>query len=145
MSLTANKIASEVKITQYDFDPNTTDATAVAWVDMKDFSKFIASFFRTVGTSNITFIIQGSADAAGGTPSTIITKTVASQPNAVGDYIFAECTAEQIRQVGDAAGKVLRYISATISFGTNTDEGVVTYIRGGPRFAYDELTADYVS
>ena len=41
MSLTANKIASEVKITQYDFDPNTTDATAVAWVDMKDFSKFI--------------------------------------------------------------------------------------------------------
>ncbi len=145
MALTPKKSASEVKLTQYDFDPNSTAATAVAWVDMKDFAKLIVAFFRTVGTSNITMIIQGSAASNGASPETVATKTVSSQPNAVGDYIFLECLAEQVAQVAATSGKALRYVSATISFETNTDEGVVTYMLGGPRFAYDELTADYVS
>jgi len=145
MALTAKKTASEVCITQYDFDPNGTSATAVGWVDMKDFSKFMASFFRTIGTGTLAFIIQASASSDGSSPETIVTKTVSSEPNAVGDYIFCECLSEQIAQIGSETGKALRYVSATLTFGTGTDEGVVTYVRSGARFKYDALTADYVS
>jgi len=143
--LTAKKLASEVKITQYDFDPNATTSTACGWVDMKDFSKFMASFFRTIGTSNITFLIRAATDNSGSNVQTVITKTVSSQPNAVGDYVFCECTGEQIAAVAASSGYALRYVSAYISFETNTDEGVVTYLQSGARFKYDALTADYVS
>ncbi|HOC94289.1 MAG TPA: hypothetical protein PKH33_18205 [bacterium] len=143
--LNANKLMSEIKITQYDFDPDSTESTAVGWVDMRDFSKFLVGFFRTVGTSNITLLIKAATSAAGANAQTIVTKTISAQPNAVGDYVFLECLAEQIAQVAATSGYALRYVSAYISFATNTDEGVVTYVQGGPRFAYDGLTADYVS
>ena len=100
----ANKQMSEIKITQYDFDPNTTDSTAVGWVDMRDFSKFLVSFFRTVGTSDITLLIRAATSAAGANVQTILTKTIAAQPDAVGDYVFAECLAEQIAQTADVLG-----------------------------------------
>lgn len=145
MALTANKTMSEVKITQYDFDPNSTAATAVGWVDMRDFSKLLVSFFRTVGTSNITLVIKAAPAASATNEQTIVTKTISAQPNAVGDYVFEECLAEQIAAVSASSGYALRYASAYISFATNTDEGVVTYIQSGPRFQYDGLTADYVS
>lgn len=146
MALTPEKLTSEVKITQYDFDPNGTSATAVAWVDMKDYSKLLVSFFRTVGTSDLTFLIQASASSDGSLAETIVTKTLTSvQPNAVGDYTFAECLAEQIAQVATTSGKALRYVSAVLTFATGTDEGVVTYVRGGPKFAHSTLTADNIS
>jgi hypothetical protein len=145
MALTAKKLASEIKVEMFDFDPNATAATAVSWVDMKDFSKLMVGFFRTVGTSAITLTIQASAASNGASAETVVTKTVSSQPDAVGDYIFAECMAEQIAQKGSDTGKALRYVSAVISFATGTDEAVVTYIRSGAKFAYDALTADYVS
>jgi hypothetical protein len=145
MNLAVNKIASEIKVTHYDFDPDVITPVAAAWVDMRDFSKFMASFFRTVGTSAVTMIIQASAAANGANPETIVTKTVSAEPNAVGDYIFAECMAQQIAQVGSETGKALRYVSATISVATNTDEGVVTYVMSGARFPADGLTEDYVS
>jgi len=97
--LNANKLMSEIKITQYDFDPDSTESTAVGWVDMRDFSKFLVGFFRTVGTSNITLLIKAATSAAGANAQTIVTKTISAQPNAVGDYVFLECLAEQIAQV----------------------------------------------
>lgn len=143
--LTANKLMSEIKITQYDFDPDSTASTAIGWVDMRDFSKLLVGFFRTIGTSDITLLIKGATSSAGANAQTIVTKTISAQPNAVGDYVFLECLAEQIAQVASTSGYALRYVSAYVSFATNTDEGVVTYVQGGPRFAYDGLTADYVS
>jgi len=140
-----NKLMSEVQIKQYDFDPDATTATAVAWTDMRDFSQLLISFFRTVGTGNLTFIIQGSAAADGSSPETIATKTISAQPNAVGDYVFAEVTAEQIAGIAATSGKALRYVSAVLTLATGTDEGVVTYVKAGARFKYDGLSADYVS
>lgn len=145
MSLQANKLASEIAVTHYDFDPNATTATAAGWVDMKNFSKLLVSFMRTVGTSALTLKIQASASSNGASAEDIVTKTVSSEPDAVGDYLFLECLAEQIANKGATTGKALRYASAVLSFATGTDEGVVTYIRGGARFAYDQLTADNIS
>jgi len=145
MSLTADKLATEIKVTQYDFDPNSTAATAVAWVDMRDFSKLLVAFFRTIGTSAVTLTIKAGTTSSGGTTATVVTKTVSSEPDAVGDYIFLECLASQVAQKAAEDGYAYRYVSAYVSFATGTDEGVVTYILGGPKFAYDGLTADYVS
>ena len=36
-------------------------------------------------------------------------------------------------------------VSVQVEFATATDEGVVTYVRWGPRFAKDGLTADIVA
>jgi hypothetical protein len=141
-----DKLMSEIQVKQYDFDPNATTATAVAWVDMKGFTKFLVAFFRTVGTANATLSIQASAAAAGTNAETIVSKTfTAGQPNALAYHVFLECLSEQVAAIAASTGKDLRYVSAVISLATNTDEGVVTYILGGPRFAYDGLTADYVS
>lgn len=143
--MTPNKLTSEVKIEQFDFDPDVNTAVAVAWKDMRDFAQLLVAFFRTVGTSNLTFLIQASATADGASPETIATKTITAQPNAVGDFVFAEITAAQIAQVAMTSGKALRYVSAVLTFATGTDEGVVTYVRGAARFKYDALSADYVS
>lgn len=143
--LTANKLASEIAVTHYDFDPDATAATAVGWVDMRDFSKMMVSFFRTIGTSAMTLTIKAAPAASETNAQTIVTKTVSSEPDAVGDYLFLECLADQIAQVAATSGYALRYVSAYVSFATATDEGVVTYIRGGSRFAGEGLSADNIA
>lgn len=136
-----SKLLSELKITSYDFDPNDTSAHDIAWVDMQDFNALAVEFFRTIGTSNLTFLIRGSASSDGSSPQTVKTVTVSAQPDAVGDYIFAEITGDEMKE----AGQTLRYASATLTFATGTDEGVVTYVRGHPRRSFAGLTANSVA
>jgi len=75
----------------------------------------------------------------------VIAHAVGSQPNALNDQIWLECTAEEIAALGDAAGVDLRYVSADVEFQTSTDEGVVYYERSGARFPQSGLTADIVA
>lgn len=147
VSTDAQKIRSRVKVTSYDFDPDATTATDVAWVDMRDFAVLLIQFFRTVGTSALTFKILANTQADGsGQDVEVKTVTLAAQPDAVGDYVFAEVTAQEIAQAAADAGVAgARYVSASLAFATATDEGVVTYIRSEPRFAHDGLTADSVA
>jgi hypothetical protein len=100
-TVTTAKLSQNLKITQYDFDPDGTSAVDVAWVDMRDFGVFMFSFFRTVGTSDVTVKIA-------------------------------------------ALGSDLRYVSVNLTFATGTDEAVVTYIRGNPRFSYSGLSANNI-
>lgn len=148
VATSSDKLTSELKITQYDFDPDGTSAVDVAWVDMRDFVKFLVGFFRTVGTSDLTLkILANSGSSGGGTDVEVKVKTLTGvQPNAVGDYTWIECTAEEIQQAAAAAGVAdVRYVSANLTFATGTDEAVVTYVRGGPRFSFDGLTADNIA
>lgn len=137
------KLSQTIKVTQYDFDPGGVDPVDVAWVDMRDFATFMCIFFRTIGTGAVdTFaILANSQSNGGGTNVNVKTHAVASEPDAVGDYIFLECTAEELA----ALGTDLRYVSASVEFAVSTDEGVVTYIRGGPRFAERDLTAEVIA
>jgi len=139
-TVSTDKLMSTLKVKSYDFDPGVATVVAIDWVDMKDFDAFMASFFRTIGTSNVTFDIAVSASSSGSSPVVVKTHAVGSQPDAVGDQLFLECTAEEIKGVL-AAG---RYVSARVSVVTDTDEGVVTYIRRPIRL-YRGLTADIVS
>lgn len=141
-------ITEQLKITQYDHDPDATTATDVGWVDMSGFNKFLVSFFRTVGTSALTFsILANSASDGSGTDVTVKTKTLTDvQPNAVGDYTFLEVTEDEVKAAAVAAGETgVRYVSASLTLATATDEGVVTYILAGPNYAASGLTADSIA
>lgn len=140
-SQTNQKFLSRNVVTQYDFDPDATTATDIGWVDMRDAGRFVAGFFRTVGTSALTFkIIANSASDGSGTDVEVKVYSGA-EPNAVGDYCFLECTAQELA----ALGTDLRYVSASCAVATGTDEGVVTYIRSDLRFPRADATADTIA
>lgn len=144
--MSAEKLTSNLAITSYDFDPDATTSTAVGWVDMRDFQNLLVQYFKTVGTGVLTsLIIKAATDNSGTNATTILTAAPAADPDAVGDYIFAEIDADDIRDAGENAGLALRYVSAYVALGTGTDEAVVTYIRSGARFPATDLTADVVA
>lgn len=145
MALDVDKMLSELKILHYDLDPNATTATDVGWVDMRDYLAIAVSFFRTIGTSDVTLkILANTASDGSGDEATIVTKTISSQPDATGDYIFLEALADQIAQQGSEDGKAYRYVSANYSFATGTDEGVMTYVLK-PRYPRADLSSDLIS
>jgi len=145
VSITPQILSTELSVTQYDLDPDATSLTDVGWVDMRDLSALLISFFRTVGTSAIVFnIVANTASDGSGDEAIIKTISPAAAPDAVGDYVFGEILAEEVRQKGEEDGKAYRYVSANISFATGTDEAVVTYI-GKPRYKYEGLTSDNVA
>ncbi len=142
----SDRMRPNLKVTHYDFDPDATSVTEIAWVDMRDFGSILMSFFRTVGTANLTFTIIGNAESDGGGSDVALKTFSGDQPNAEGDYVFLEVSAEEIAQEGsDASVDNVRYVTAVCSVATNSDEGVITYIRGDARHPSDGLTADVVS
>lgn len=140
------QLRSSLAVTHYDFDPDATSATDVGWVDMRDFDAILISFFRTVGTSSLTLNILGNTEADGsGTDATIKAVTISAQPDAVGDYVFAEVTAQEIAQAATDAGlDGLRGVSASAAVATAGDEGVFTYVRSGKR-KHKDLSVDSVA
>lgn len=142
---TPSHLLDNLKIQGYDFDPDATTATEIAWFDLRDFEEFVAGFFRTIGTSNVTFkIMANTASDGSGTDVDIVTYS-GDEPNAVGDQIYLETSAKQVAQKGTDAGvDGLRYVTAVASVATGTDEGVVTYVAKGNR-GYDGLTSDIIA
>lgn len=142
----SQKLGSSILIKAYDFDPGGTAATDISWQDMRDFGTFGVVFTRTIGTGNTTFAIIANASSDGsGSDVTIKTHAVGSEPDAVGDMLWLECTAEELAQEGEDNSVALRYVSASISVATGTDEGTVHYIFGAPRWSYKDLTTDIVA
>lgn len=139
-------LLANLAITQYDFDPDATTATEIAWVDMNEFKSLAVSFFRKVGTSAITFKIMGnSASDGSGTDVDIKTKTMTDiQPDAVGDYSWLTVNEDEIATAAGAAGEDVRYLTAVVSVATGTDEGVVTYVREAKHRKLN-LTADKIA
>ena len=143
-----NKLRSSLAIKAYDFDPDGTNAVDVAWVDMRDYEVILIGFFRTIGTGALdTFSLLGNSESDGsGTDVTVKAHAVASEPNATGDQIWLEISAQEIQEQARAAGvDDVRYVTASAEFATGTDEGVVMYIRGETKHAVSGLTADIIS
>lgn len=139
---TMQKQRSRAAFRMYDFDPDATAVTAVAWVDLADYEEFMATIFRTVGTAATTFDLAASASSDGSSPVQVVAHAVGDEPNAVADQLHLELSAEQLAALTTAG---LRYVSARISVATGTDEFVVAYRRAKPRFAKADLTADIVA
>ncbi len=146
----SDKLFSNLALYAYDHDPaNSTVATDIAWVDMRDYENFAALVFTSAlgGSGPTVFTIIANAQSnGGGTDVVIKSHAVGSAPNAVGDFLVLECTAEEIAQeAADAGIANVRYVSAKVTCQHTDDEAVVLYLRGGAKRAADGLTADYVS
>lgn len=140
--MAANKFLANNNVTLYDFDPDATTATAVAWVPLKDYCGFTAFFWRTVGTGTTALKIQAATDASG-TNATDVISYSGDDPDAIGDYVFLETDASEVQGASDTYD--FTHVALTITFGTGTDEGVVGYIRSAPRFASDGETSNSVA
>lgn len=147
-SVSTDKLFTTHAIASYDFDPDATAATDVAWVDLRDYSNFAVIVMSSALTGNgpAAFKILANPNSDGsGTDVEVKAHAVGSKPDAVGDYLVLECTAEEIAELASDNSSALRYVSANIAMANAADEAVVTYIRTGARFQHDALTADYIS
>jgi len=146
------KLSANLKVTAYDFDPDESAVTDIGFVDMTNYETFMAIFVRSVGTGALdTFNIIANYVTDTGTDVTVKTHALGSAPDAQADMVFLECTASEIASavnsgITSAANKqAAKYVSAECEFATSTDEGVVIYIQGNPRFPASGLTADVVA
>lgn len=138
-----------------DVDPSTKDTRVVAgcstrFIDMKDFHRVTAIFFRTVGTGSIQQATLYSASAAAGTNITAIKSSGSTEatgllnaatPSMSSAYsgagiIVLEATADEIA----AADPDGRFISARASFATATDEMGLLIILSEPRYGRQNMT-----
>ncbi len=153
--VTTQKLFANAIIKSYDHDPGASSAVVVSgdggttknYVDMRDYQEFCMIVFNSVSTSSSgpTLVeIVGATDTSG-TGITVILAHAATTSTHVGDNIVLSVTAEQIKEVGVAAGLALRYLTGRITCSNSGDECVVTFIRHNPRWATKDLTADAIT
>lgn len=138
---TAEHIKANQKTKLHDFDPGATTVTAIEWRPIEGYRRFLAAFFRTIGTGAVTFDIAVATSAAGAGATQVVAHAVGSEPDAVGDQLYLECDVEQMREVLATA----THWSPRVSVATGTDEGVVLTEEHDPQHPVTGLTADIVA
>jgi hypothetical protein len=140
----------ETRMVDYDIDDalNVVDLGQPQGASLKClpialFRRFRAALFRSVGTGTVTkFQIIAATNAAGtGSPTIVVEHAIGSAPDAVGDTIWLECNAEQIREVLATA----THVGVRVHLATATDEAVVLFERAEPLYQRADLTADYIA
>ncbi|HOK46108.1 MAG TPA: hypothetical protein PLK67_09265 [Bryobacteraceae bacterium] len=153
-SVATDKMACRQKLQMFDHDPGATSAklcspdggTTINYLDMREYTSLLVAAMLTVpGTGgSITKVeIVASADAAFTSP-VVIKDSGAVAADATGDYVVAECTAEEIAQAGTDNGVDLRYAAARITMSANDAEACVAYL-ANPRYPQDGLTATTIA
>lgn len=149
---TAKFNAKNAAIT-YDHDPGTTNAlitspdggTTKRYVPMRDYEGFVGLVMATIATGGPTLVEIVGATDADGTNATAIVSSGTVAADAVGDFVAVECTAEQIREVGAAAGYNFTHVGVRITCANSADECAVTYIRTGAKYPHSGLTANAIA
>jgi len=136
-----------------DFDPDSgadalvalDPAGSVNLLPIAAFRRFLAGFTPTVGTGGITafsIVAAPAVDTAVSSCTAVVTHALASNPDAVTDYVFLECDADQIHEVLATA----THVGVLVNLVTSTDEGKVFFERSEPLYGPRAgLTADYIS
>jgi hypothetical protein len=142
-SVTTDYLSSVLKVMTFDFDPDGSDAADVSWQDMRDFGAVLMQLFKSIGTGAvITFKILANPESGGsGADAEVKEHALGTAVDAVGDFVNLECLASELPPLGTD----LRYVSASASLATDTDECVFAYVFGQPRFAHGELTEDTIA
>ena len=141
-TLDSQKFASKNAVTMYDFDPGATTAADVGWVDLRDYEGIHISVRHSVGTGAIsTFKILGNSASDGSGTDVELKASTPTTADAVGDTVHLEVTAAELA----ALGTDLRYVSASLSLATATDECVVTYVRYDSKRAAADLTSNVIA
>jgi hypothetical protein len=121
-------------------------ATTTTWKDLRDYDGFavLAMLGLKTGNGLIELSIYAAEDDSGTNATEIKTSGVVAA-DAVGDYVMLECSAEEIAQLGRAAGYDLRYVAGYVDCHHDDDEVEVTYIRFGCKAPHLDLSDDYIS
>ena len=129
--------------TEQSVKAGTTTAT---WRSLRDFEGFAVIAVQSVKAGNgmIELSIYAAEDDTP-TNATEIKTTGVIAADAIGDYAVLEVSAEDIAQIGAAAGLKLTHVCAYIDCHHDDDEVAVTYIRYGAKRAYTGMTATTIS
>lgn len=121
-------------------------AATLTWKDLRDYDGFavLAMTALKVGNGMIELSIY-AADDATGTNATEIKTTGVIAADAIGDYAVLECSAEEIKQLSEAAGYDLRYVAAYVDCHHDDDEVAVVYIRHKAKRPAAGLTATTIA
>lgn len=152
-AVTTNKFKSRNKMVVYDHDPDTTNplitspdgGTTKRYLPMAGYELFVAQVMATIATGGPTLVEIVAATDAAGTNETQIVSSGTVAADAVGDGVHIECTAEQVREVGAAAGYNFTHVGVRITCANSGDECAVVYLLGGALFEKDGLSANYIS
>jgi len=147
---------SRNKIQMFDHDPGDTAANVITpdggtterWVDMRDYERFAAIVMSSTLTgAGITKLEIVAADDATGTNTLVIKDSGVLVADAVGDYVMEECTAEEIRDIGEneSTPRDSRFVAARVTLADGADEAVATYIQSHPRFPATGLSANTIA
>lgn len=153
--VTSQKIASSNAIISWDHDPGTTSAIIVTpdggttkrYVALANYELFGVACMTSVSASSsgATLVDIVAATDSSGTNVTTVVSSGAVVADAVGDFVFVEATAAQVKEVGDAAGYTFTHVGARVTCSNSGDECVVTYLRMSPRFTASGLTANAIA
>lgn len=152
MAYTAEKARATAFRRLVDFDPDSGSATAVTlnpadsetYLDLSANGapkRYLFGIMRSVGTGAITTATVNAATSAAGAGATQVAQITPTTADAVGDTVWVEVDADQIRNALATA----THIGLVIDLVTSTDECVVFVEGSGGQHQYDELTADYIS
>lgn len=154
-AVTSQKIGSSWAIKLYDHDPGATSAqittpdggTTKRLVPLALYEVFGVKCMTSVSASSsgATLVDIVAATDATGTNATTVVSSGAVAADAVGDEVFVECTAAQVKEQGDADGRVYTHVGARITCSNAGDECVVAYFRGQPKFTAAGLTGNDIS
>jgi hypothetical protein len=154
-AVTSQKLFANNALVTYDHDPGTASAlitspdggTTKRYLPIALYENFAGLVMTTVSASSsgATLVDLVAASDSAGTDVTTVVSSGTVAADAVGDFVAVECTAAQIKEVGDAAGKVFTHFGVRITCSNSGDECAVTYWRGGPKFATKDLTANAIS
>jgi len=151
--VTVSDLFANASILTYDHDPGGTTAlitspdggTIKRYVALADYGAFAGLVMATIATTGPTLVDIVAATDSAGTDVTSIVSSGTVAADAVGDFVAIECSAAQVKEVGDAAGKVFTHVGIRITCGNSGDEAAVTYIRFKPRFPQAALTANVIA
>ena len=108
--------------------------TTACWRDMRDYEGFAVGACQAVkGGNGMIELSIYAAESDSGANATEIKTTGVIAADAIGDYALLECTAEEIAQIGRAAGYAFTHVAGYIDSHHNDDEQGVVYIRYGAK------------
>lgn len=121
----------------WDHDADSTAATVVTpdagttdrYVDGRDIDRFAVIAIQTVigSSSGITKLEIIAASDTAGTDLTVIKDSGTVDADALADWLMEECSMDEVRHAGDAAGVDLRYVAGRITQSNAGDEAIAVY------------------
>jgi hypothetical protein len=151
-ALATEYFGSRLYIKSFDHDPGGTSATlaspdggtTIRYLDMRDYERMAVEVRPTIASGGITKVEIVASATTAFSSVTVIKDSGTIDADSLNDNVFLECSAEEIAQLGDAAGVDLRYVAARLTNETGTDEANVLYV-AEPKRAYSGLTATSIT